>query len=76
MTGWFTYSALSKEANAAEAVNAAKPINQTPVGAEETTVYIDKIITIREVTSVDVGRASGDSQVIEHLVLSSLFVVL
>lgn len=63
----FTCSPLAKEADAAEALNAAKPINGTPVGAEETTVYIDKIIAIREVTSLDIGRVSGDSQVIEHL---------
>ena len=38
-------------------------LNQTLGGAEETTVYIDKIITIREVTSVDVGRVDEDIQV-------------
>ncbi|KAL3525562.1 hypothetical protein ACH5RR_013934 [Cinchona calisaya] len=58
----FSPSPLADEANAAEVVNAAKPISQTPVGAEETTVYIDKIITIREVTSVDVGSVTGNSQ--------------
>ncbi|KAI3451885.1 hypothetical protein Pfo_008550 [Paulownia fortunei] len=37
------------------------PFNQAAVGAE-TTVYIDKIITIQEVTTVDVERVTGDSE--------------
>lgn len=38
-------------------------LNQTLGGAEETTVYIDKIITVREVTSMGGGQVDEDSQV-------------
>ncbi|GFZ18846.1 branched-chain amino acid aminotransferase 5 [Actinidia rufa] len=53
---------LSTQGNAPEDDQALRSLNQTLGGAEETTVYIDKIITIREVTSVDVGRVDEDSQ--------------
>lgn len=36
---------------------------QTPVHAKETTVYIDKIITIREVTSFNDAIVDGNNQV-------------
>lgn len=37
-------------------------LNHTLGGAEETTVYIDKIITVREVTSMGGGQVDEDSQ--------------
>lgn len=43
--------------------HAVMSFNQTPIHAKETTVYVDKIITIQEVTSADGGRVMGDSQV-------------
>lgn len=33
------------------------------VSTKETTVYIDKIITVREVTSVGAANANGNTQV-------------
>ena len=57
-------SVLSAQPNAPEDEHALMSVNQTLGVAEETTVYIDKIITIREVTAVDGGRVIEDSQVI------------
>ncbi|CAL5366611.1 unnamed protein product [Camellia sinensis] len=53
---------LSAQPNAPEDEHALMSVNQTLGVAEETTVYIDKIITIREVTAVDGGRVIEDSQ--------------
>lgn len=38
--------------------------NQTPVIAEETTVYIDKIIKIQELTTAGVERVAGSNKVV------------
>ncbi|KAL6955025.1 branched-chain-amino-acid transaminase [Sarracenia purpurea var. burkii] len=53
---------LSTQQNAPEEEHSLMLLNQTLGGAEETTVYIDKIITIREVASPDFERANEDSQ--------------
>lgn len=53
---------LSTRGNAPKDELALMPLNHTLGGAEETTVYIDKIITIREVTSMGGGRVDEDSQ--------------
>lgn len=53
---------LSTQQTSLEDGHATMSFNRTPEGAEETTVYIDKIITVREVTTVDVGKVTGDSQ--------------
>lgn len=59
----FVVSVLSTRGNAPKDELALMPLNHTLGGAEETTVYIDKIITIREVTSMGGGRVDEDSQV-------------
>ncbi|GFY86675.1 branched-chain amino acid aminotransferase 5 [Actinidia rufa] len=53
---------VSTQEHAPEDEHALISLSQTLGGAEETTVYIDKIITTREVTSMDVGRVNEDSQ--------------
>ncbi|KAL8117838.1 uncharacterized protein LOC141723420 isoform X2 [Apium graveolens] len=55
-------STISARLDAPEDEHAVKSVNQAPVHAKETTVYIDKIITIREVTSFNDGRVNGNSQ--------------
>ncbi|KAK1351672.1 putative nuclear matrix constituent protein 2 [Heracleum sosnowskyi] len=55
-------STISARLDAPEDEHAVKSVNQTSVHAKETTVYIDKIITIREVTSFNDGRIIGNSQ--------------
>lgn len=40
-----------------------EPFGQTPAGAE-TTVYIDKSVTIEEVTKFDIERITGNSEVV------------
>ncbi|XP_057491664.1 protein CROWDED NUCLEI 4-like [Actinidia eriantha] len=57
-----TNPCVSTQEHAPEDEHALMSLSQTLGGAEETTVYIDKIITIREVTSMDVGRVDEDSQ--------------
>lgn len=46
---------------------AVTQLNQTPVGAEST-VYIDKIITVQEVTTVDTERITVESEVVSDFI--------
>ncbi|KAL0450127.1 UNVERIFIED_CONTAM: hypothetical protein Slati_1569100 [Sesamum latifolium] len=57
-----------KSSNTSKIEHTVKPFNHTPVGAE-TSIYIDKIITIQEVTTVGVERVTGDSEVLSGLIL-------
>ncbi|CAI9111213.1 OLC1v1011384C1 [Oldenlandia corymbosa var. corymbosa] len=55
-------SPLAKEASTAEINHSARPLNETPVGSRETTVYIDKVITTTEVTVFDIGAVAGNGK--------------
>lgn len=55
-------SVLSTRGNEQIDELALMSLNHTLGGAEETTVYIDKIITVREVTSMGGGQVDEDSQ--------------
>lgn len=59
----FVVSVRPTRGNAPKDELALTSLNHTLGGTEETTVYIDKIITIREVTSTGGGRVDEDSQV-------------
>ncbi|KAL0377945.1 UNVERIFIED_CONTAM: protein CROWDED NUCLEI 4 [Sesamum radiatum] len=50
-----------KSSNTSKIEHTVMPINHTPVGAE-TSIYIDKIITIQEVTTVGVERITGGNE--------------
>ncbi|KAL0332373.1 UNVERIFIED_CONTAM: protein CROWDED NUCLEI 4 [Sesamum calycinum] len=50
-----------KCSNTSKIEHTVMPFNHTPVGAE-TNIYIDKIITIQEVTTVGVERVTGDNE--------------
>ncbi|CAH2080497.1 unnamed protein product [Thlaspi arvense] len=60
--------ALSTQQNALEDKHELIALNKTPGGARETTVYIDKIITIQEVASVEDGRVTEDSKYQQEVV--------
>ncbi|KAK4416370.1 hypothetical protein Salat_2462500 [Sesamum alatum] len=47
--------------NTSKIEHTVMPFNHTPVGAE-TSIYIDKIITIQEVTTVGLERVAGDNE--------------
>ncbi|XP_073041157.1 uncharacterized protein [Primulina eburnea] len=53
---------LCENLSAPEIDNVVVPFDQTLVGVEKTSVCIDKIITIQEVTTVAVERTIGDSK--------------
>lgn len=50
-----------ENSNISDTEHVIKPANQAPLDAE-TTVYIDKIIRIQGVTTVDVEKEAGDSE--------------
>lgn len=54
---------LSTHQTTVEDEHATMSFSQTPGGAEETTVYIDKIITVQKVSTVDGAQVTGNSQV-------------
>lgn len=57
---------MSTHQTVVEDKHAAVSFSQTPGGgAEETTVYIDKIITVREVTTVDGHQVSLTAIILE-----------
>ncbi|KAM7520361.1 hypothetical protein LguiB_019323 [Lonicera macranthoides] len=53
---------LSTHQTTVEDEHATMSFSQTPGGVEETTVYIDKIITVQKVSTVDGAQVTGDSQ--------------
>lgn len=59
----FLCSSPEKCSNTSKIEHTVMPFNQTPVGAE-TSIYIDKIITIQEVTTVGVERVTADNEVL------------
>ncbi|GMP31183.1 hypothetical protein CsSME_00005502 [Camellia sinensis var. sinensis] len=59
---------LSTQQNTPDNERGLMSLSQTPGGAEETMVYIDKIITVQEITSADGGRVIEDSQYQQEII--------
>lgn len=60
---FYISSELATELDEQASENPELEFDQIPVSAEETTVFIDKVVTVREVTTLDVKRVPGDTQV-------------
>lgn len=60
---FYISSDLATELNEQASENPDLEFDQIPASAEETTVFIDKVVTVREVTTLDVKRVAGDTQV-------------
>lgn len=68
-------SSPQKYSKTSKVDHVVKPFDQTPVSTE-TTVYIDKIVTIEEVTKFDIERITGNSEVVCRHNMAYYFVLM